>query len=119
MNLGLLAEGWKKRMPTDMRPFAERLAQAMPGRFKLKSNLLRDADNMPPGTHWTDFSAYVCELRMDLADVSRWWAFWGPLLEELRKKGSHLVLRTNSHGTVLEAIADAVCQEAERSAKDK
>lgn len=108
----------------ELRPYAERLAKAMPERFKLLKSALRDVEKMPHGTHWTDFAVYECELRIDRADSARWWAFFGPLLDEFDVR-PHGWDKAGRPGTLvfdgglpwLEAVAEAVCQEAERRAR--
>ena len=78
---------------------------------------------VPDDEYWRLLDKESSRMDWKGASLSVVWAFWGPLADELaerlNKKGAHWVLRTNSHDTFLEAIAEAVCQEAERRAQEK
>lgn len=100
----------------DMRPYYERLAEAMSERceftnygsvgwvLKIKGSVMY---------------AYIC----DTTPSPDQWAFWGPLADELKVR-PHGFDEDGRAGTMtydrdlswLENIAEAVCQEAERRA---
>ena len=106
-------------MPTDMRPYAERLAQAMPERFEFSGFPFAVSGDASADTYVVDGWALID--RANVWKVSSYlhpahqWAFWGPLAVELKIMA---VWCAESHEDLLEAIAEAVCQEAERRAKE-
>lgn len=97
----------------DMRQYAERLAKAMPERFEF----IRTGEYQ-----WV---LYVVGEGIDCNIVRHYscqWGFWGPLADEMKIEAisvgtfdgdCHFVGPTD----LLEAIAEAVCQEAERRAE--
>lgn len=92
----------------DMRQYAERLAQALPHLYEMDVWV----------TGWRLIHRTAQVLRSDHS-IAQQWAFWGPLAAEMKIEAisvgtfdgdCHFVGPTN----LLEAIAEAVCQEAER-----
>lgn len=87
----------------DMKPYAERLAKATGIQF-------REGDGL---AWWIESpEQLLCHANMTVAQQ---WAFWGPLADEF---GIKAVWCLDSHDNLLEACAEAVCQEAERRAEE-
>lgn len=109
-------------MATDMRAYAERLSQAMPERFVFTEGA--NGGRWYVGTHDDDIG-------IDYASKgAEQWAFWGPLGSEFGIKSLNPHLYKDQYDQhsgsgyykfddLLEALANAVCQEAERRAQDK
>lgn len=96
-------------MNLDLRPYAERLAKAMPERFESDDKVWLNDRQRPD--HWIG----------PVADMgSDWWAFFGPLLDEFRCDRRRLMtwMANTPSGSWLEATAEAVCQAAEAKAKE-
>ena len=91
----------------DLKPYAERLAKAMPERFDVRVH----------GHLWTHM---VTPEHPD----SQMWAFFGPLLDEFEIRPQHLtnvipIVGGTLPGGMLEAVCEAVCQAAEAKAREE
>ena len=107
-------------MSVDLRPYAERLAKAMPSRFDfVESHILRP--------HWHIEDSVRTDgkcprfIATDSCGENQAWAFFGPLMDEfdvrphgLGKAGHPGTLVFDGRLPWLESVAEAVCQEVER-----
>lgn len=86
----------------DFRPYAVRITDALPGRFRFVSSSTGNWWIEKPNTSLLLHSIGLCDAHV--------WAFIGPLAEELGAwpdEGTHLI----------EAVAEAVCRQAEAMAR--